>query len=129
MGPYGPYWNRGPGTYICCRPAHVARGRVDHCWVQTPNMSIGLGGDPNIRPGEEYESMYVTDTIVQDHSRDMATTCTLMNNVDQPCVENKLSSMLGKSQGRFSPANNCQAFAYGVVNACRTGPQMAPSSR
>jgi hypothetical protein len=89
-------------------------------------MSVGLGGDPNIRPGEEYESMYVTDTIVQDHSRDMATTCTPMNNVDQPCVESKLSGMLGKSQGRFSPANNCQAFAYGVVNACRTGPQMPP---
>ena len=55
---------------------------------------------------------------VLDHSKDMATRCEPMKNVDEQCVDSKLE--IGKPIGRFTPPlNHCQAFAYGVVNSCR----------
>ncbi|ODB92992.1 hypothetical protein A3197_19500 [Candidatus Thiodiazotropha endoloripes] len=31
---------------ICCRPAQIAMGLVEHCWVRTETKDVGLGGIP-----------------------------------------------------------------------------------
>jgi hypothetical protein len=81
-----------------------------------------MGGNPDILPGEEYEG-YGMPVQVIDHSKDKATKSTLMNTVDEQCVNEKLEN--GRSLGRFMPPlNHCQSFAYGTVNQCRTGPQI-----
>jgi RHS repeat-associated protein len=106
---------------ICCRPAEIAAGLIDHCWVQTDTVSAGMGANPNVLPGQEYEG-YGMPVQVTDHSNDTATSCTTMNNVDEQCVNDELE--IGKPIGRFMPPiNQCQSFAYGVVNKCRTGSQ------
>ena len=117
----------GLEVLICRRPADIAGGLVDHNWVRTDTMSAGLGGNPNVRPGDAYEAPYITQTYVTDHSKDKPSSCEKMNNVDEPCVNSILSNELGTSQGRFGPYMNCQAYAYSVVNRCRTGPQMSPA--
>jgi len=118
----------GLDVFICRRAADIAAGLVDHNWVKSDTISAGLGGNPNVRPGDEYDAPYVTKTYVIDHSKDKATSCEKMNNVDEQCVNNILSNELGTSQGRFGSYMNCQAYAYSVVNRCRSGPQQLPSS-
>lgn len=60
---------------------------------------------------------------VTDHSKDTPTQCTVQNNVDEQCVNAKLQ--IGAPLGRFlPPLNQCQSFAYGTVNSCRTGAQL-----
>lgn len=114
----------GLAVSICCRPAEIAGGLVDHCWVQTDTISAGMGANPNIAPGQQYEG-YGMPTQVTDHSTDTPTSCTPQNNVDEQCVNDKLK--IGAPTGPFIPPfNQCQSFAYGTVNACRTGPQMSP---
>jgi len=106
---------------MCCRPANIAGGLVKHCWVTTDTKSAGMGANPNIRPGDEYEGWGISVQIT-DHSQDTPTQCTVMNNVDEQCVNDEL--VIGAPLGRFTPPfNQCQAFAYGVVNRCRYGPQ------
>jgi RHS repeat-associated protein len=116
----------GLEVYICSRPADVAWGLVNHMWVKTDTISAGLGANPNIRPGDEYDAPYITQTYVIDHSKDTPTACEKMNNVDENCVNNILNKELGTPQGRFGPYMNCQAYAYSVTNRCRTGPQIVP---
>jgi RHS repeat-associated protein len=112
---------------VCCRPAEIANGKLDHCWVRTDVQDVGLGGNPGVLPGAEYELPYVTDTYVIDHSDDTPTSCETMNNVDEDCVDYILLEELGTYQGKFSTYMNCQAYSYSVVNRCRTGPQIPPS--
>lgn len=119
MGPYGPYWTTG--VMLCSRPAQIAGGLIDHYWVVTATTSAGMGGNPNIPPGQEYEGWGMPVTL-NDHSNDTATQCTEQQNVDTQCVNQQLT--LGRSLGRFMPPiNQCQSFAYSVVNRCRVGPQ------
>ena len=115
---------KGLEVLVCRRPANIVGGLVDHTWVKTDEMEVGLGGNPNIRPGDEYEFPFITQTYVIDHSKDTATSCETMNNVDEPCVDSILSKELGTRQGRFGPYMNCGAYAYSVINRCRTGLQM-----
>ena len=62
---------------------------------------------------------------LNDHSNDTATQCTEVKNVDAACVNDKLT--IGMPLGRFTPpVNQCQSFAYSVINSCRTGPQSTP---
>ncbi|ODB97384.1 hypothetical protein [Candidatus Thiodiazotropha endoloripes] len=109
---------------ICYRPAQIAMGLVEHCWVRTDTRDVGLGGNPDALPGEVYESPYATETYVIDHSQDMPEYCMAMNNVDESCVNGILDNELNQSQGGFGLHNNCQSYAYSVVNRCRTGPKI-----
>ena len=119
MGPYGPYWTTG--VMLCSRPAQIANGLVDHYWVVTETRSAGMGGNPNIPPGQVYEGWGMRVTL-NDHSNDTPTQCSTQRNVDSACVNSQLS--IGRSLGRFMPPiNQCQSFAYSVINSCRTGPQ------
>jgi RHS repeat-associated protein len=119
MGPYGPYWTTG--VMLCSRPAQIANGLIDHYWIVTETRSAGMGGNPNIPPGQEYEGWGMRVTL-NDHSNDTPTQCTTQRNVDAACVNSQLT--IGRSLGRFTPPiNQCQSFAYSVINSCRTGPQ------
>ena len=100
----------------------IAKGLIDHCWVTTDTKSAGMGANPNVAPGQEYEGWGMSVQI-NDHSKDKPSQCTTMNNVDEQCVNNELT--IGKGIGRFIPPfNHCQSFAYGVVNKCRSGNQL-----
>lgn len=126
---YG-YAMQNPGRYtdfnglevnLCCRPAQIAGGLIDHCWVRTDTISAGMGANPGDLPGEEYEG-YGMQVQIIDHSRDAAAYCIKQNNVNEQCVNDELE--FGKPLGRFLPPfNQCQSFAYSVLNRCRTGPQ------
>ncbi|MBV2091801.1 MAG: hypothetical protein KUF72_13040, partial [Candidatus Thiodiazotropha sp. (ex Ctena orbiculata)] len=70
---------------VCCRSAQIAMGLVEHCWVRTESKDVGLGGNPDLVPGEAYESPYATETYVIDHSQDAPEYCTTMNNVNESC--------------------------------------------
>ena len=106
---------------ICCRPADILGGVVDHCWVTTDTKSGGMGTGPQSRPGQEYD--YVgTKVEITDHSNDTPTYCLPQRNVSEQCVNKELE--IGKPLGRFLPFNQCQSFAYGAVNKCRYGPQL-----
>jgi hypothetical protein len=119
MGPYGPHWTTG--VMLCSRPAQIAGGLIDHYWVVTETKSAGMGGNPNIPPGQVYEGWGMKVTL-NDHTNDTATQCTTQRNVDSACVSSQLT--IGRPLGRFTPPfNQCQSFAYSVVNSCRTGPQ------
>jgi RHS repeat-associated protein len=119
MGPYGPHWTTG--VMLCSRPAQIAGGLIDHYWVVTETRSAGMGGNPNIPPGQQYEGWGMKVTL-NDHTNDPATQCTTQRNVDSACVNSQLT--IGRPLGRFTPpVNHCQSFAYSVVNSCRTGPQ------
>ena len=109
---------------ICCRPAQIAGGLFDHCWITTDTISAGMGVNPNIPPGQQYEGYGMPVQII-GHFNDTPVQCTPQKNVDEQCVNNQLQ--IGKSIGRFFPPfNQCQSFAYGTVNSCRTGPQITP---
>ena len=119
MGPYGPYWTTG--VMVCSRPAEIAGGLIDHSWIVTATKSAGMGGNPNLPPGQVYEGWGMRVTL-NDHSNDTPTKCTTQNYVDASCVNAQLT--IGRSLGRFTPPiNQCQSFAYSVVNSCRSGPQ------
>ena len=114
----------GLEVQICCRPAEIANGLVDHCWVKTEKKAGGMGANPNIPPGQQYEGYGMPVQII-DHSKDTPTYCIAQRNVNEQCVDDQIQ--VGKLLGRFlPPVNQCQSFAYGVVNACRTGPQDGP---
>jgi RHS repeat-associated protein len=114
----------GLEVQVCCREAQIAGGLVNHCWVQTDTKSAGMGTDPDVLSGQQYDG-YGMPVFITDHSKDKATQCTPQKNVNEECVNNKLK--IGEPIGRFMPPiNHCQSFAYGVVNSCRTGPQTSP---
>lgn len=115
----------GLDVRIVCRPAQIAFGLVDHCWIITDTVNAGMGGNPDVLPGQEYEG-YGMPTQVIDHSNDTWTESTTMNNVDEECVNDQLT--IGTPTGPFVPPfNHCQSFAWSVVNQCRTGPQISPT--
>jgi RHS repeat-associated protein len=106
---------------ICCRPADIAGGMVDHCWVTTDTKSAGMGANPNITLGQEYEWIG-SRVYINDHSKDKATYCIRQPNVDEQCVNDRI--VVGTPIGRFIPPfNQCQYFAYITVNSCQTGPR------
>jgi RHS repeat-associated protein len=122
MGPYGPYWTTG--VMLCSRPAEIALGLIDHYWVVTATKSAGMGANANIPAGQQYEGIGMP-VRVNDHSNDTPSQCATMQNVDADCVNRQLT--IGRPIGRFiPPINQCQSFAYSVVNSCRTGSQSRP---
>jgi RHS repeat-associated protein len=119
---------KGLAVYYKCRAAEIALGLVEHCWLETDTKSGGMGGNPDISPGQEYE--YLGSKVqINDHSKDKATRSTLMINTDEQCVNKELE--IGKPLGTFFPPfNDCQSFARGVMSRCRikrrtiVGPQL-----
>jgi len=102
---------------LCCRPARIARGAVDHCWIKTDSKAAGMNSSPQCRiAGDDYESLYITKVFVSDHSCDIPKSCKPMDNVDEDCVNKELA--IGTPLGRFSTWNNCQSFTRDVFAKC-----------
>jgi hypothetical protein len=88
--------------------------------------SVGMGANPNARPGDEYEG-YGMPVKATNHSKDTPTYCMQQKNVDEQCVNDKLE--IGKPLGCFIPPfNDCQRFVYSTVNKCRPL-RLLPSSQ
>jgi len=118
--PLGGIDPRGLEVQVCCRPAQIAGGIIDHCWIKTDTIEAGMGADPDVLPGQQYEG-YGMRTQVIDHTRDKPTKCTTFNNINEQCVNDKLK--IGTPLGPFlPPVNQCQNFAYGTVLGCSNGP-------
>jgi len=108
---------RGLDVKMCSRPANIAIGLVSHCWITTNTKSAGMGANHNILPGQEYEGVGMPVQII-DHSKDVPAQCTPQPDVDEQCVNDELE--IGKPVGRFlPPLNQCQSFAYSVLDRCR----------
>ena len=57
-----------------------------------------------------------TPTIVKGHSNETGATCYDIPSADEDCVNNAL--VIGTPLGGWTPSNNCNAFAQGVVKRC-----------
>ncbi|KAB2844698.1 MAG: hypothetical protein F9K47_02735 [Burkholderiales bacterium] len=107
----------GLRVQVCCRPADIAGGMVDHCWLKTDTKTAGMNESPQCsRAGNDASGYPFTKVYVSDHSCDAATRCDDHPLADEECVNKELE--IGKELGRFAPWNNCQTFAYGVLIKC-----------
>jgi hypothetical protein len=85
-----------------------------------------MGADCPV-PGQQCSDKPYSDTEVKDHtgqSKMPGATCVLQLNVDEACVDSQLT--LGKPTGSWNLHNQCNSFAYSVVNRCRYGMQSGP---
>ena len=107
---------------MCKAPARVGGGLVDHWWIKIGNIERGMGGNVE-NPGDEFESPYITDVVVRDHSRQSQTrdgaSCSTVSGVCVNKVEEALE--VNRSLGKFNLLlNNCQTFCLGVINSSRS---------
>jgi RHS repeat-associated protein len=124
---------RGLAVYLCRRamdvswiPRWLASILPDHMWIKTDTREAGMGGRCPI-PGVNCSDRPYTDTEVIDHtgqSNMPGVQCTLMQNVDEACVNRKLS--LGTPAGSWNMYNQCNSFSWGAIGSCRYGPQTGP---
>lgn len=127
----------GLDVYICRRPVNIdwipnmlsSYIVPRHTWIKTDTVEAGMGGECPV-PGQGCADVpYVTDVFVIDHSGQSEaadSSCIMMNNVEEQCVNEQLA--LGTPLGVWNGFNQCQSFAWSVVNSCRTGPQLIPDS-
>lgn len=113
-------WSDPLGLVVkrCCRSAQILGGIVNHCWLTTDTKSAGMASSPACRAdvGNNYESLYMTNVYISDHSCEKPDICSTIPYADEDCVNNKLQ--IGKSLGQFSVTNNCQKFVNTVISAC-----------
>jgi hypothetical protein len=119
-------------VYICKRPLDIswipdfAAKNVlpEHTWLKTSTMEAGLGGDCPT-PGQGCADIpFVTQVKVVDHSgqsNQPGASCILLNDVNENCVNNILSSNI--SRGTWTPINQCKSFVSEVVSACSIKPE------
>ncbi len=101
---------------LCQAPAEIAGGLVDHYWLKTDKVEAGMGGEV-AEPGEQYESPYITDVYVRDHSgQSTSREGAECRPVPGLCV-NKVEEQLEIDHplGRFHPLNNCATFCAEVI--------------
>lgn len=123
----------GLTVYLCCAPAQIIGGLVDHCWIKTDTQEAGMGnldeGQPagQAVPGGQCDMPFTTQTQVVNHAAGVSetragTTCTVIPDVDEECVNNEIwtdSRGYGPTTGAFTPTNNCQSWVNGVIERCR----------
>ncbi|MBP9825131.1 MAG: RHS repeat-associated core domain-containing protein, partial [Thermoanaerobaculia bacterium] len=116
----------GLEVQVCCAPANILWGLVDHCWIKTDTVEAGTGADPGNSCNGPFSPMEIADHSGASETRPGAQ-CHPVPGVDEPCVNKALQ--IGASAGRFSPTNTCQSFAAGVIRdcrICRDPPQLPP---
>lgn len=102
---------------LCCRPADIVNGLVDHCWLKTSTITDGMNETSQCtRAGNDASGMPFSPVVVSDHSCDKPERCDRYD-VNEQCVNKELS--IGRDLGRFSPVNNCQTFARDILEKCR----------
>jgi RHS repeat-associated protein len=122
----------GLKVYLCCAPAQILAGLVDHCWIRTDTLEAGLGnldqGQPagDAVPGGQCDSPWVAQMQVVNHAgvSDIrpGTSCTEIPDVDEQCVNDYLwtdSRGYGSTAGAISPTNNCKSWAHDVLDDCK----------
>jgi RHS repeat-associated protein len=102
----------------CRRKARIAFGLVDHCWLKTDTVIAGMNATAQCSlPGENRSDLpWVTDVYVSDASCEVNGRCETIHDVDEQCVNRELA--IGRSLGRFGFTNNCQTFAWTVLEKC-----------
>ena len=107
---------------LCQRPAQIAGGLVTHQWIKTETKEAGMGpAVGNGIPGNQSDSPYVTKVAIRDHKGESdkpGATCEDIEWVD----ENKVNELLeiDKPLGTWTPVNQCQSFAAGVLGLADT---------
>ena len=110
---------------LCKRTADLPGAReldVKHHWIRTASKEAGMGAKDGGVPGHHLDVPFVTKVTVNDHTGEGAkpgASCETVPNVDAACVDRELE--LGKDLGRWTPTNQCQTFAAGVLAHCRKG--------
>ena len=101
-----------------CRPADIAAGLVNHCWMKTDTKEAGMNEQASCsRAGNDASGFPFVPVVVSDHSCDKPTIITPLPNVDEACVNKELE--MGKALGRFAPPfNSCQTFTQDVIQKC-----------
>jgi uncharacterized protein RhaS with RHS repeats len=131
-----PVWYSDPfglDVQICNRPADLPwpLNLADHWWVKTSTVEAGMGPINGQVPAQNGRSDSPGDPVqTVDHSgqsKAANSQCQVMNNVDEDCV-NRLNKP-GQSLGHWTPANQCNSFAWYAVTKCRKGPQIPPRPR
>jgi RHS repeat-associated protein len=109
---------RGLLVELRCRPADIAAGLVNHCWIKTDTTEAGMNEQAICsRAGNDASGFPFVPVVISDHSCDKPTIVTPLPNVDEACVNNEL--LLGKPLGRFAPPfNSCQTFTQDVIQKC-----------
>ena len=109
-------------VWLCRRVAHLPLAetfQVEHWWLMTANREAGMGACGEGVPGGRSDSPYFTETCVNDHSGEHVhddARCEPVGNADPACVDRELS--VGRALGVWTPTNQCQSFAQGVLDDC-----------
>jgi hypothetical protein len=109
---------KGLAVEMRCRPADIAAGLVNHCWLKTDTTEAGMNEQTSCsRAGNDASGWPFQPVVVSDHSCDKPTIVTPLPNVNESCVNSELQ--LGKPLGRFVPPfNSCQTFTQDVIQKC-----------
>jgi RHS repeat-associated protein len=108
----------GLAVEMRCRPADIAAGLVNHCWIKTDTKEAGMNEQASCsRAGNDASGWPFQPVVVSDHSCDKPTIVIPLPNVNESCVNGELQ--LGKPLGRFAPPfNSCQTFTQDVIQKC-----------
>jgi hypothetical protein len=76
----------GLEVQLLCRPADIAGGLVNHCWLKTDTVQAGMNAQASCsRAGNDASGYPFVPVVVSDHSCDTATSVTPLPNVDEAC--------------------------------------------
>jgi hypothetical protein len=112
----------GLDVYLCSQPA-LGWMPVDHQWIKTDTVEAGMGGTRGNEPGNQSGDMPGDPVQVLNHagrSEEKGASCKEVPNVDEKKVNDQLK--IGRPLGRWTPGNQCQSFANGVLTNARNSP-------
>jgi RHS repeat-associated protein len=120
-------FDRSPSPVMICHrpvdiswiPGNAGRFMPHHHWIKTPTNEGGMGGACPV-PGQQCSDRPYSDTEVKNHagqSSQPGAQCEPVGDVDIDCVERLIQ--FGRPTGTWTLTNQCQTFAYGVIDACR----------
>jgi len=112
----------GLDVFLCSQPA-LGWMPVDHHWIKTDSVEAGMGGTRGNAPGNQSGDLPGDPVQVTDHagrSNERGASCKEVPNVDEKKVNDQLK--IGRPLGRWTPSNQCQSFARGVLNNARYSP-------
>jgi hypothetical protein len=126
--------NSAPGKVeLCKRPADLPllhQLGFQHHWIRTSSKEAGMGEAGGKIPGHGSDTPRLTHrTEIVNHQGEghaPGAKCQPVPNEDEACVNRQLE--LGKQTGTWTPTNQCQTFAAGVLEKCKTKPTPDPES-
>ena len=108
----------GLDVYLCRQRAQVFKAiiPVDHHWIKTDTKEAGMGGLGGNEAGNEFGDLPFDPVQVVDEtgrSEREGVMCELVEDVDEEKVDEALT--IGRSLGKWTPANHCQSFTRQVL--------------